>query len=136
LNNKKFWNLIKKNLKSIYMFFSKSSVPQYPFKINMAGNSCIFKPKILDISGILFWYALLQYSISRLKNLDQLVVIFIFSLFCNLYLSYYFSKKKWIICDYILPSNITHIFHLRFQWNLHHYFYQVYPTNWPKINLK
>jgi len=76
----------------------------------------------------------LQYFILRLKKI--LTGCFFYFYFRNLRAPWYFSRNEannsWVHFCHL----ITCMFHLRFWWNLHHYFYNVYPTSRPKISLK
>jgi len=75
----------------------------------------------------------LQYFILWLKKTWPVMVFFYF---CNLHMPRYFLRNEadssWVHFRHL----ITHMFHLQFWWNSHHYFYNVYPTSRPKISLK
>jgi len=75
----------------------------------------------------------LQYFILWLKKILTDRVFFYFH---NLCMPQYLLRNEvdnsWVHFCHL----ITHMFHLRFWWNLHHYFYNVYPTSRPKISLK
>jgi len=73
----------------------------------------------------------LLYSNLQWKNLDWSLLFYFY--FHNLCVPWYFSRNEvdnsWVHFHHLK----THMFCLRFWWNLHHYFYNVYPTSRLKL---
>jgi len=103
----------------IPLFYIQSAKLSKPTFITICSTTFVTRPSIL-------------YPSTK-KNLDQ---SWFFFYFCKLCMAQYFLSNEannlWVHFHHL----ITHIFCIRFWWNLHLYFYYVYPTSRPKISLK
>jgi len=95
----------------------------------------IIKPAFITICSTTLLCGL-QYSILWLKKSLLVVILFFYFFTFTTFTPRYFSRNEADNSSVHFHHLITHMFHLQFQWNLHHYFYNIYPTSRPKISLK